>query len=91
MFGSTFPLPSSRSLFQAGRAVGDGVWLRAFPIGEGTTADWYIFDARAERFVGHMELPRTTMVIGGSGEHVIIMTLDEFDVQHVSVHTVIRR
>lgn len=86
VFGPTFPVPGERSLFSAGRALGAQVWLRAFPIGEGTTADWYIFDARAERFVGHIELPRTTMVIGGSGEHVIIMTLDEFDVQHVSVH-----
>lgn len=90
VFGSTFPTPRDRPFFELGRAIGDQVWLRSFSVGSETTSTWYIFDAKAERFVARVTLPRSSRVVGGAGSRVIVLERDESNVEHVAVHLVTR-
>ena len=90
VFGSTFPTPRDRPFFEFGRAIGDQVWLRSFPVGNEPTSTWHVFDAKAERYVARVTLPRTSRVLGGAGSRLIVLERDESYVEYVAIHLVTR-
>lgn len=89
VFGSSFPLPVHRPVVEFASAIGNEVWLRAFPT-TAETAAYYVIDAARERLAGRLDLPAGWRVLGGNERSVLVLQRDSLDVESVVVYDVTR-
>jgi hypothetical protein len=88
VFGSDFPPAKHQAVAQRAVAVGGTVWFQSFPDQRDSTVSWWVVDARRERLVGRVALPRTAQVLGGTDRQVLVLLRDDDGVETVALFDV---
>lgn len=84
------PVPEYFPPYQDLRTSTDGhVWVQAYAPPGAEPTRWSVFDAEG-RFLGDVELPEDLRVLDIGPDYVLGARLDDFEVEHVQLHRIVR-
>jgi hypothetical protein len=83
-FGPNFPA-ARPAIAQRAVTVGTTVWFQSFQEPNEATTNWFIVDARQERLVGQVTLPKMSRVLAGTDRQVLLLLRDSDGVETIGL------